>query len=101
MTAPVVVASAARDATEARRILWLAFWTMLLSLGIGLPWDAAWHISRPFDSVFSPPHLFVYATTALTICFYLCLLVRPRVRATFGWASACRRCRTPCRARCS
>lgn len=84
MTAPVMVASTARDATEARRVLWLAFWTMLISLGIGLPWDASWHTSRPFDSVFSPPHLFVYATTALTTGFYLCLLVRPRVRATFG-----------------
>jgi hypothetical protein len=84
MTAPVALASAARDATEARRIVWLAFWTMLTSIGVGLPWDAAWHTSRPFDSVFSPPHLFVYATTALTIGFYLCLLVRPRIRAAFG-----------------
>jgi hypothetical protein len=88
MTAPVTLASAARDAAEARRILWLAFWTMLASIGVGLPWDTAWHVSRPFDSVFSPPHLFVYATTALTIAFYLCLLVRPRIRAAFGYGFA-------------
>ena len=30
-----------RDAARARWLLWLAFWTMLASIAIGLSWDAA------------------------------------------------------------
>ncbi len=73
-----------RDARRAGHLLWLAFWTMLASVGIGLPWDAAWHVSRRFDTAFSPPHLFVYVTTALTAAFFLALLTTPALRRSFG-----------------
>ena len=58
--------------------------TMLLSIAVGLPWDEGWHITRPFDTPFSPPHLFIYATTELTVALYVTLLVTPRLRRRFG-----------------
>jgi hypothetical protein len=76
--------AAARDAAHARRLLWLAFWMMLASVGIGLPWDAAWHTSRRFETAFAPPHLFVYATTALTAALYVVLVTTHRLRRAFG-----------------
>ncbi len=69
------------DAGRARLILWLAFATMLLSVSIGLSWDAAWHTTRRFESAFSPPHLFIYVTTAVTCSLYLLLLTTPRLPA--------------------
>jgi hypothetical protein len=84
MIAPVDGDASARDASRAHHLLWLAFWTMLASVGVGLPWDVAWHTSRRFETVLSPPHLFVYATTALTVGLYLALLTAPRLRAAFG-----------------
>lgn len=74
----------ARDVAQAHRLVWLGFWTMLVSVGVGLPWDVAWHVSRRFETVFSPPHLFVYATTVLTITISLSLVVAPRTRRLFG-----------------
>jgi len=73
-----------QDSRRARLLLWLAFWTMILSVAIGLPWDAGWHASRPFETPFSPPHLFIYATSALTVGLYLMLLTSVRLRQHFG-----------------
>jgi len=57
---------------------------MLASIAVGLPWNAVWHTTRPFETVFSPPHLFVCATTALTVGLYLLLLTMPCLRLTLG-----------------
>ena len=73
-----------QDSRQARLWLWLAFWTMVMSVAIGLPWDAGWHASRPFETPFSPPHLFIYATSALTVGLYLKLLTSARLRQRFG-----------------
>jgi hypothetical protein len=86
MTAPVAVGSAARDAAEARRMLWLAFWTMLVSIGIGVPWDTSWHTARPLDDLLSPPHVLVTTTCAVTVAAYVYLLLAGRLRAAFGSA---------------
>lgn len=74
----------ARDAARARWLLWIAFWTMLASVSIGLSWDAAWHTTRGFETAFSPPHLFIYATTALTCALYVTLVATPGLRRAFG-----------------
>ena len=50
--APPDPAGVVPDAARARLILWLAFVTMLLSVSIGLSWDAAWHTTRRFESAF-------------------------------------------------
>jgi hypothetical protein len=70
--------------TSARWLLWIAFWTMLASVSIGLSWDAAWHTTRRFETAFSPPHLFIYLTTAVTCALYLKLITTPRLRRAFG-----------------
>lgn len=72
------------NARRANRLLRLALLTMLASVVIGLPWDAAWHIRQPFETAFSPPHLFVYATTGIACCLYLALLAGRATRAAFG-----------------
>lgn len=73
-----------RDLRRAGWLLWLAFWTMLLSVSIGLAWDRAWHVRRTFETPFSPPHLFIYLTTALTCGMVLLLLTLPSLRRQFG-----------------
>jgi hypothetical protein len=75
---------AARDANHASRLLWLSFWVMFLSVSIGLSWDGGWHLTHPFETAFSPPHLFIYVTSALTVALYVVLLVTPRLRHRFG-----------------
>ena len=83
MFSPVFMDSAARDASEARRLLWLAFWLMLASIGIGVPWDPSWHSAPPLDDVLSPPHLLVTTTSILTVTAYVYLLVSARLRTAF------------------
>jgi hypothetical protein len=68
----------------ARRRLWLAFWLLVVTIGVGRAWDAAWHVTREFDSFFSPPHLFTYAFTGLAGGIVLSLWLDRRLRALFG-----------------
>jgi len=75
---------AVRDARHANYLLWITFWVMFLSVSIGLSWDGGWHLTCPFETAFSPPHLFIYATSALTVSLYVALLVTPRLRRRFG-----------------
>lgn len=83
-----VTADAGAPASQVRagRLLWASFWAMLASVLVGLPWDAAWHARQPFETAFSPPHLFIYLTTGLAIGLYLLLLCAPRQRRWFGSA---------------
>src|SRR4051812_48456238 len=90
MFSPVFMDSAARDASEARRLLWLAFWLMLASIGIGVPRDPSWHTARPPDDVLPPPHLLVTTTSMLTVTAYVYLLISARLRAAFGQSFAIR-----------
>lgn len=48
-----------------------------------MAWDAAWHATRPFDDVWSPPHLLGDATGAATFASALWAQHRPDVRAAF------------------
>lgn len=68
----------------ARRLVWLATACFLAAVVIGFGWDRRWHATRPFDDVWSPPHLFIYAMFALTGGTVAALAVLPRARAAFG-----------------
>ncbi|MCC7371875.1 MAG: hypothetical protein IT306_25900 [Chloroflexi bacterium] len=74
------------EARDAAVVMWLAFWTMMVSVSVGLPWDASWHIRNRFETPFSAPHLLVYATTGLTCGLVLALLTVRRLRRPFGEA---------------
>ena len=68
----------------ARRRLWVAFWLLVGTVGIGRAWDAYWHVTREFDTFFSPPHLFTYAGTALSGGMVLSLWLRRTTRAALA-----------------
>jgi hypothetical protein len=68
----------------ARRRLWLAFGLLVGTVGIGRAWDAYWHVTREFDTFFSPPHLFTYAGTGLSGALILSLWLNRSSRHWFG-----------------
>jgi hypothetical protein len=54
---------------------------------IGGPWDMLWHMSVPFESFFSPPHLFIYGMTGAAMLVVLSIALKPELRAAFGRSS--------------
>jgi hypothetical protein len=71
-------------ARRAGRRLWIAFWILFVAIGVGRAWDAYWHVTRPFDTFFSPPHLFTYLTTGLAGGLVASLLFDRELRDRFG-----------------
>ena len=51
---------------------------------IGGPWDMLYHMQSPFESFFSPPHLFIYGMTAAAIAVVLSIALKGELRAAFG-----------------
>lgn len=79
LTAPTVI-------DRAGRWLWCTLVFMLVTMGIGLSWDRAWHARHPFETFYSPPHLFIYTATIVTILLVAGLTFSARLRPWFGTA---------------
>lgn len=74
----------ARGIRLAGRSLWFAFIFMLATIAIGLTWDGAWHARHRFETFWSPPHLFIYTTTMITVLLVARLTLLPELRRWFG-----------------
>ncbi len=82
--APLLDAPTAVD--RAGRRLWFALIFMLVTVTIGLAWDGAWHARNKFETFYSPPHLFIYTSTIVTILLVAGLTFSPKLRPWFGTA---------------
>jgi hypothetical protein len=51
---------------------------------IGGPWDMLYHMQTPFESFFSPPHLFIYGMTAAAVVIVVAIALKPALRSAFG-----------------
>src|SRR5262249_44887031 len=50
----------------ARWCIWGLLAYFVIAVTIGLAWDGTWHATHTFDPFFSPPHVFVYTSLAIT-----------------------------------
>jgi len=82
----VTETAASRDVGpgEASYRFWVSLILFFLAFGFGTTWDRAWHTNHPFEDFYSPPHLFIYTTFALSGLAFLSVLVSPRRREWFG-----------------
>jgi hypothetical protein len=80
----LVVEHAPTRPTRAIRLLWLACVWLVVTMGVGRAWDAAWHTRNVFDSFWSPPHLFVYIMAMLNGLLIAGMALTPGVRRWFG-----------------
>lgn len=71
---------------RAGRRLWFALVFMLVTVSIGISWDGAWHMRHRFETFYSPPHLFIYISTIVTILLVAGLTFSARLRPWFGTA---------------
>jgi hypothetical protein len=71
---------------RAGRWLWFALIFMLISVSIGLNWDRAWHAQNKFETFYSPPHLFIYLSTIITILLVAAITFSAQLRPWFGTA---------------
>ncbi len=71
---------------RAGRWLWFALLFMLATVSIGISWDRAWHLRNRFETFYSPPHLFIYTSTIVTILLVAGLTFSARLRPWFGTA---------------
>ena len=71
---------------RAGRWLWFALVFMLITVSIGISWDGAWHTQNKFETFYSPPHVFIYASTIITILLVAGLTFSPNLRPWFGTA---------------
>ncbi len=71
---------------RAGRWLWFALVFMLISVSIGLNWDRAWHAQNKFETFYSPPHLFIYLSTIITILLVAAITFSAQLRPWFGTA---------------
>jgi len=72
------------DAGRARRRLWASLAIAILAVTIGSLWDGAYHANVPFDSFWSPPHLYIYSMATLSALTAATLGFDRRLRACFG-----------------
>ena len=88
MPAPVssVAPPASRPASlaQAHTLLAFTFTLFVLSVGIGLTWDGAWHATHVFDGFYVPPHLFIYSMVAVVAYLVAVLVFSPSLRQWFG-----------------
>ena len=78
--------SAPTSVDQAGRRLWFALLFMVVSVSIGLAWDRGWHATHKFETFYSPPHLFIYTMTIVTILLVAGMTFSARVRPWFGTA---------------
>ncbi|HEX5940364.1 MAG TPA: hypothetical protein VFZ12_08380, partial [Dehalococcoidia bacterium] len=52
--------------SRAVRLTWFTLAFFLLAVIVGFGWDRAWHATHPFEDFWSPPHIFIYTTLAIT-----------------------------------
>ncbi|HEY8292192.1 MAG TPA: hypothetical protein VIG44_06885 [Thermomicrobiales bacterium] len=71
---------------RAGRWLWFALAFMLISVSIGLNWDRAWHAQNKFETFYSPPHVFIYCSTIITILLVAAITFSAQLRPWFGTA---------------
>ncbi len=76
--------SAQPNVSRAHGLLWVAILLQLAVVGIGLPADRGWHATHVFDTFFSPPHLFIYASAAIDGLVVAYMVFAPNVRPVFG-----------------
>lgn len=68
----------------AHKRLNLALALALIGLVVGGTLDRAWHSTHVFDTFYSPPHLFIYGVTGLSILTVATIAFSPRMRPCFG-----------------
>ncbi len=71
---------------RAGRWLWFTLIFMLVTVSIGISWDRAWHTQNKFETFYSPPHLFIYSSTIVTILLVAALTFSAQMRPLFGTA---------------
>ncbi len=76
--------ASAPNPARARRWLWGTLTLLLLTTGVGLTWDRGWHATHAFDTFYSPPHVFIYLTTILTMLVVVVIVFTPAMRRAFG-----------------
>ncbi|HYU20209.1 MAG TPA: hypothetical protein VEQ11_16090 [Chloroflexota bacterium] len=69
---------------RARRLLGAAFVLLLATVTLGLSWDRSWHATHAFDSFYSPPHIFIYSLSILTVGLVSGITITPGLRRWFG-----------------
>lgn len=72
------------NVSRSHGLLWVAILLQLAVVGIGLPADRGWHATHVFDTFFSPPHLFIYASAAIDGLIVAYMVFAPNVRPVFG-----------------
>ena len=76
--------SAHEATSRAVRLIWLALAFLLLAVIVGFGWDRAWHATHPFEDFWSPPHIFIYTTLAITAGILFRAVRDVEVRECFG-----------------
>ncbi|HYM16586.1 MAG TPA: hypothetical protein VEZ14_13600 [Dehalococcoidia bacterium] len=71
-------------ARQASKRLWWSLAFFFISFGVGTSWDRAWHATHVFDDFYSPPHLFIYSTFAISALIFATLAFSPERRAWYG-----------------
>lgn len=71
---------------RAGRWLWFVLLFMLGTVSLGIAWDRGWHLRNRIETFFSPPHIFVYVSTTVTILLVVGLTFSARLRPWFGTA---------------
>lgn len=64
-------------------LYWLSFACSIAALTIGRAWDSAWHAAHPFETFWSPPHVFAYGMTAAALSLCAILFTNPRLAKWF------------------
>lgn len=71
---------------RARALFWFTLAVFLLATIVGLGWDRRWHTTHAFETFYSPPHLFIYATSLLATGLVGLMVVVPNLRRWFGYS---------------
>ena len=87
-TAPIRAPLSAPDAASfnrARALFWFTLFVFLLAIIVGIGWDRRWHTTHAFETFYSPPHLFIYATSTFATLLVGLMVVVPGLRRWFGY----------------
>ncbi len=71
-------------AKRAHRFLLAALACYLLGVAVASPWDIYWHTQMRFESFWSPPHLFLYASVLFGAATIAGIAANPELRSAFG-----------------
>ena len=77
-------ASDSASLNRAHVIFWLTFGAFMVTILVGLGWDRAWHTTHPFETFISPPHIFIYGTSAIGFALALAMVLVADIRRWFG-----------------